>query len=672
MKKLYLILFFSLYIFANEQDDFLKTLNEVSEIATKTKLNIDKTPSNVDVINRNFIVKSGARTLLDIIQYLPGIEISMSASGKREIIVRGNKSTFRDKIKFLINGHEVTNNLYSNQFYYYNFPASLIKRIEFTKTPDAVLYGNNAYLGVINIITLNNLNDNQFSFYHSNKNQTTFSLFDKLNKNLLIDTHYEISNPNIYKTKTYIVDITKKNKKGTKVVRYNRPNELEKEAGFGLRYKKEHSTISYRLQFFQKGNFFGVINLPPLVDDKHINLIHQYLNYNYSKYLTDNIQNSFNMGIKHYKWQGSFRVLPVDFNFSNPNSDLVEGATIKTYEFYLKNRTTYNTKKHIINLILETKYSKPYKYDYFQYVIGGKRKDSSLFSRKISRTFSSVALEDLFIINNNFSVIYGGRYSHYSDFGNNFAYKLGSVYNLNKKTTFKLLFNTAFRAPSWAELYANTAAAFNGNPNLKAEKIKMLEFSYLQKIFGDDRLKFTIYRGKSTNYIGRDISSTGKETYNNLGNVRIRGFEVSYKKYYNKGNFNINYSYNNNKNLFNTNKKNNFYYMYSRIRKRLIKGYNIYNINPKLSFFSGIIYGGDLDLVKRKNINFNYFSINTNLNYHKNNYNIIIGIDNLTNHQNYYFTSPSDVVDSKYIFMQENSGLPIVRRKIYFSLMKKW
>ena len=215
MRKLYLILLLSLYIFANEQDDFLKTLNEVSEIATKTKLNINKTPSSVDVINRNFIIKSGARTLLDILQYLPGVEISMSASGKREIIVRGNKSTYRDKIKFLINGKEVTNNLYSNQFYFYNFPATLIKRVEFTKTPDAVLYGDHAYLGVINIITLNKLNKNQFSFYQSNKNQTTISLFDKLNKNFLIDTHYEISNPTIDKTKTYLVDITKKNKKGT-------------------------------------------------------------------------------------------------------------------------------------------------------------------------------------------------------------------------------------------------------------------------------------------------------------------------------------------------------------------------------------------------------------------------------------------------------------------------
>jgi len=43
------------------------------------------------------------------------------------------------KLKLLLNGVDATNNLHSNQFYYYTFPASLIKRVEVTKTPNALL-----------------------------------------------------------------------------------------------------------------------------------------------------------------------------------------------------------------------------------------------------------------------------------------------------------------------------------------------------------------------------------------------------------------------------------------------------------------------------------------------------------------------------------------------------
>jgi len=277
VKKLYLI-FVLTFLFANSNNDFLKILNEVNEIAFKAKLNIDKTPSNVTVLKRDFIINSGAKTLFELLNYVPGIQTSISSSGKKEIIIRGNKSTYRDKIKFLINGVSVTNNLYTNQFYYYNFPTSLIKRVEITLTPDSVMYGDNAFLGVINIVTLDNLNDNQFYFYQSNKKETSFSIFQKFN-NLIIDSYYQVSDPNIEKVNTYLANIQEKR---PIVYRYNSPNEFEGNIGLGIRYKKENSTIMYRINYYKKGNFFGVVDLPANKEDKHIKFIHQYVNYSYS------------------------------------------------------------------------------------------------------------------------------------------------------------------------------------------------------------------------------------------------------------------------------------------------------------------------------------------------------------------------------------------------------
>jgi len=668
MKKLYLIILVVTCLFSSAEDDFLKTLNESSEIATNNRLNINKIPSNIEVINRDFIIKSGARTLLDVLEYMPGVEISMNSSGKKEIIIRGNKSTYRDKIKFLINGEEVTNNLFSNQFYYYNFPAKLIKRIEFTKTPDAIMYGDKAYLGVINIITLDELNDNEVSFYQSNKKQTTLTAFGKIKDKFLIDAHYEISNPTIKKTLTEEIDI--KRFKSTPV-RYNRPNELEKEAGVGIRYKKENEKISYRIQYYKKGNFFGLINLPPLKNDKGVEIIHQYINYNYSKFLTTNIKNSFNIGVKHYQWKGSYRVWPVDFNFSNPDSDAIGGANIKEYELYMKNITTYNSEKHISHFLIETKYSKPYEDRHYKYINNSLIKGQFLTNHKSKRIYAT-ALDDLFIVNKNFNMVYGGRYSYYNDFGGDFSYKVGSIYNLNNKTIFKVLFNTAFRVPSWMELYAKTGASFNGNSNLKAEKIKMLEFTYLQTILQKDKLRVTVYRGKAKNYIERDFSDAeGKEIYNNLGNLELKGFEVNYKKVYTKGKFDISYSYNNNKALFSYIQSNINYYNYSGNRKVLIKGYNLYDFNKRVSFFTGVIYGSKINVPLVKPLK-HYFTLNTNLNYHKDNYKISIGINNLTNYKNYYLSMPTDFINGRYFFIQKNGAMPLEGRKIYVSVMRKF
>ena len=675
MKKLYLIFALLASLYASKKEDFLKTLNEVSEIATKTKLNIDKTPSNVEVINRDFIIKSGARTFLDAVKYLPGIEISTSASGKIELIIRGVRTTFRDKIKFLINGHEVTNNLYSNQFYYYNFPASLIKRIEFTKTPDAVMYGDKAYMGVINIITLGDLDPDEFSFYQSTKKQTSLSLFTKISKNTLFDIHYSISDPDVKKVTTQMIDL--KNNE-VKTVRRNSPNELEKSTGAAIRFKKDNSEIAYRIEYFQKGNFFGIINLPPLKDDRHVNFIHQYLDYHHSKYLSENIKNCFHIGIKHYEWKGAFRIFPVDFNFSNPDTDLIQGARIKEVEYYVSDNIRYNSEKHIANFIIEGKYSFPYDVYYFEYIPAYNNKKTiygtdSLLKKGIKRKVFSVALEDLYIINDRLSFTYGGRYSNYNDFGDDFSYKLGSVYNITSKTTLKFLFNTAFRAPSWAELYSNTAASFNGNPDLKAEKIKMFEVSVLHSFFKDDKFKITFYRGKSHNFIGREFSfdKEGKQIYENLGDLIIKGYEISYKKAYGKGLAYISFSHNNNKSLFSLIKNDVDYYKFLGSRKNVFKAYNIYNLNNHVSFFTGLIRGSKIKTPVSFDIK-SYFSINANINYHNKNSEIIFGVENLTNHPNSFVSLPTDMVQREYVFFQENMSLPVHRRKFYINFIKKW
>ena len=676
MKKVYLIFFLFLFAFADENiNNFLKTLNEVSEIATKTKLNIDKTPSNVSILNRDFIKKSGARTLLDLLQYIPGVEISISASGKKQLIIRGNKSTFRDKIKFLINGHEVTNNLYSNQFYYYNFPASLIKRIEFTKTPDAVLYGDKAFLGVINIITLNKLDNNYISFYQNNKHQNSFVLFQKF-KHSLIDFHYEYSNPNLDNINTTLIDIQK-----FSAIPYRNasPNPYEQNIGFGYRFYKNNSSLTYRIEYYKKGNFFGLDNLPSFSKDKHIKFIHQFINYNYSKFINDFAKNSFNIGIKHYTWKDEFRAFPYDFNETidnNPNNDIIVGAQINEIEYYLNDNITYNTEKHIINLIFNAKYAKPYDFYYLQYIPSFNNKykitgENNVLKKGIERKIYAIAAEDLYTLNDNIAFVYGARYSHYNDFGSNISYKLGSVYNMNEKTTFKLLYNTAFRAPSWVELYAKSASTFNGNPDLKPEKIKMTEFIWLQKIFENDKLKFVVYHGKERNYIGREYSASGKKIYKNLGNYLIRGYEISYKKVFSKGIFDLSYSKNDNKALFSDILGGLNRFNYSGIRKNFYKGYLIYNINRSLNIFSSVFYGDKINIPVVNDIP-HYFSLNGNINYHKKGYSFILGINNITNHKNYYVDYPSDLIYGRYFFVSNDGRLSSIGRNVYVEISKEW
>jgi len=75
---------------AAEEGDITSLLDEVTAIATKTKLNIDYQPSVVSVLHADKLKKIGIRNLHEALGILPGIETSILHIGWKQVIVRGN------------------------------------------------------------------------------------------------------------------------------------------------------------------------------------------------------------------------------------------------------------------------------------------------------------------------------------------------------------------------------------------------------------------------------------------------------------------------------------------------------------------------------------------------------------------------------------------------------
>jgi len=671
MKKFIIFFVISISLFANEdiEKEFLKTLNEVSEIATAKKLNLEKTPATVTVIRRDFIEKSGAKTLIDIIKFIPGIEISKSSSGKTQIIVRGIKSDYRDKIKLLINGADVTNNLYSNQFYYYNFPASLIKRVEFTKSPDSILYGSNAFLGVINIITFEEGDENLFTLYKSDKNYDQISFFQKFDINefyLLMDGYYSSSKPFLKSPQTVKIDLWQHN---YSVFREETSaNTLEKNIGFGVTLKKEAHKLSYRYQSYKKGDFFGISRVTPYKDDKKVDLTHQFLIYNYENFIKHNIKIETNIGLKQYIWDGEFRVYPADLNpTADPNRDLIVGAYIKEREFFANLILKYLTKKHNITFLTQYKYAKPYDFYYLQYLATQSPKkftqENNFIKEGIYRKIYSIALKDMIILKDFLSLDFGLRADHYSDFGNNLSYKGGFVYNFTQKDTIKLLYSHSFRAPSWIELYSKSAAEFNGNENLNPEKISLVEIQYLKKITPKDIFKFNFYTGKIKDNIDRFYDkTTGKRVYENLGDLDIKGVEASYTKIFNKNRFYLSVSKNDNRSDFNE---------YLGAREILVKSY-LELIFDKLSSFTLLNYGSKIKTPPTIEDVDPFFSLDQIFSLNYKDFYITFGIKNLTNHKNYFWIQPTDIIMGRYMFVPIEAKVPSIGREYFISFKKSW
>jgi outer membrane receptor for ferrienterochelin and colicins len=74
----------------------------------------------------------------------------------------------------------------------------------------------------------------------------------------------------------------------------------------------------------------------------------------------------------------------------------------------------------------------------------------------------------------------GARYDHYSTFGDTVNPRAGLMYKALPKTTFKLLYGRAFRAPNAYELYYNDGTSSKPNPGLDPETIDTYEAVYEQ------------------------------------------------------------------------------------------------------------------------------------------------------------------------------------------------
>ncbi len=136
----------------------LEELMDVSIVtASKYSQRLFDAPANVVVITDRDIAQKGYMTLPDILRDVPMIDINSPGQGyQTDIGGRGvNDSLNSDKYwQLLIDGHNMT----WHQFYRKNLSAAWlsvenIKRIEIVKGPSSSLWGANAYLGIINIIT---------------------------------------------------------------------------------------------------------------------------------------------------------------------------------------------------------------------------------------------------------------------------------------------------------------------------------------------------------------------------------------------------------------------------------------------------------------------------------------------------------------------------------------
>ena len=149
-------------------NDFESLLEDVSEIATKKSINVDYLPSVVTVIHSQTFLDAGVQNVSQALDMLPGFQEQISSMGYTISTVRGLKNPnayFADKIKILVDGVAINNEVTGTTSFYLDFPLQLVDKIEVLRGPASTMYGGGAYYGAVNIITKLGRSDKENRLY---------------------------------------------------------------------------------------------------------------------------------------------------------------------------------------------------------------------------------------------------------------------------------------------------------------------------------------------------------------------------------------------------------------------------------------------------------------------------------------------------------------------------
>ncbi|MCK4523284.1 TonB-dependent receptor, partial [candidate division WOR-3 bacterium] len=141
-------------LFSNESEELsLEELLNQTVVTAGKSVRISESPAIISVITAMDIEEMGVMNLYEVLSYVPGIEIMETYYGYTAIQFRGILQThYNNKAALLLNGQPLYDQIVSC-YYLEQIPVSAIERIEIIRGPCGVLYGTNAYAGVINIIT---------------------------------------------------------------------------------------------------------------------------------------------------------------------------------------------------------------------------------------------------------------------------------------------------------------------------------------------------------------------------------------------------------------------------------------------------------------------------------------------------------------------------------------
>ncbi len=137
-----------------EMAKLMAILNEETAVATQTRLNADFVPGIVSVLSGDELEAMGIETAWEALSLVAGVQAVRDPGGQPSMIVRGLDFPFNSgNVKVLMDGVPLSRESAGINGIALQLPIQAIARMEVIRGPGSVIYGDFAFMGLVNLVT---------------------------------------------------------------------------------------------------------------------------------------------------------------------------------------------------------------------------------------------------------------------------------------------------------------------------------------------------------------------------------------------------------------------------------------------------------------------------------------------------------------------------------------
>jgi len=528
------------------EDEFVLLIDQYVSIASKVEEKARKAPSIVSIITAREIEDMGARTLAEVLRTVPGFDILKAADFGTVLTGSRGVRNAVNRVKVMIDGHSLNNPFNEEPAAFFDdLNIKNAKQIEIIRGPGSALYGANAFMAVINIVSREAVDINGIgvsSGFGSYDTQEYSVQFGKRLKGIDIVGFADFFNTNGI-SETIKKDITSGQPFS------NVPGDTDDGRNkLDLYLKSSYKNINFIAKYLNKDKepFVGPNFVLTNDGEDHFNYAMGELNYQFD--VSDKITIKPRVYYDQYDIEFFIEpfpdgfVIPEDLDGDGdieefPNGMITNGKTTNrrlgseiqiNYNILDNNKVTlgfdYKWERQD-NVTLHSNFS-----PVTNASLGSIHNVSDTnWLRRVYRQVWAIYLQDKWDISDKIAFTFGVRHDHYSDFEGTTNPRIGFVWDFAKDYTLKLLYGQAFRAPNFSELYAENNPVRVGNTDLKPETIRTYEIELAYNVRNGLSVKtdyfYNVIRGEIELVPTNDIFTV----WDNHRDSNIQGIEFEAK-----------------------------------------------------------------------------------------------------------------------------------------------